>query len=59
MTEPILNDKELYKIFMSRIPIGRAAEPEDFIGALVYLASTGSSMMTGHIMSVDGGAAAG
>lgn len=59
LTEPILNDPELYKIFMSRIPIGRAAEPEDFIGALVYLASPASSMMTGHIMSVDGGAAAG
>jgi len=44
---------------MSRIPIGRAAEPEDFIGALVYLASPASNMMTGHIMSVDGGAAAG
>lgn len=59
LTEPILNDKKMYDIFMSRIPIGRAAEPEDFIGALVYLASSGSSMMTGHIMSVDGGAAAG
>ena len=59
LTEPILNDEEMYKIFMSRIPIGRAAEPEDFIGALVYLASSASNMMTGHIMSVDGGAAAG
>ena len=38
---------------------GKVAEPEDFIGALVYLASPASSMMTGHIMSVDGGAAAG
>ncbi len=59
LTEPILNDPELYKVFMSRIPIGRAAEAEDFIGALIYLASSGSSMVTGHIMSVDGGAAAG
>ena len=59
LTEPILNDEALYKIVMSRIPIGRAAEPEDFIGALVYLASSASKMMTGHIMSVDGGAAAG
>ena len=59
LTEPILNDAEMYKIFMSRIPIGRAAEPEDFIGALVYMASPAASMMTGHIMSVDGGAAAG
>ena len=59
LTEPILNDKEMYKIFMSRIPIGRAAEPEDFISSLLFLASPGSGMVTGHILSVDGGAAAG
>lgn len=59
LTEPILNDKEMYKIFMSRIPIGRAAEPEDFISSLLFLASSGSGMVTGHILSVDGGAAAG
>ena len=59
LTEPILNDEEMYKIFMSRIPIGRAAEPEDFISSLLFLASPGSGMVTGHILSVDGGAAAG
>jgi NAD(P)-dependent dehydrogenase (short-subunit alcohol dehydrogenase family) len=59
LTEPILSDEKMYKIFMERIPIGRAAEPEDFVGATVYLASEASEMCTGHILSVDGGAAAG
>jgi NAD(P)-dependent dehydrogenase (short-subunit alcohol dehydrogenase family) len=59
LTEPILNDPELYKLFMTRIPIGRAAEPEDFVGATVYLASEASAMVTGHILYVDGGSVAG
>jgi NAD(P)-dependent dehydrogenase (short-subunit alcohol dehydrogenase family) len=59
LTEPILNDKKLYDIFMSRIPWGRAAEPEDFIGATVFLASAASDFMTGDIMYVDGGSTAG
>jgi gluconate 5-dehydrogenase len=59
LTEEVLNNKELYNIFMSRIPWGRAAEPEDFIGAAVYLASDASEMVTGHILYVDGGSNAG
>jgi len=59
LTEPILKDPEMYKLFMTRIPIGRAADPEDFIGAAVYLASDASSMVTGHILYVDGGSVAG
>ncbi len=59
LTEPILNDKKLYDIFMSRIPWGRAAEPEDFIGAAVYLSSAASEFVTGDILYVDGGSVAG
>jgi len=44
---------------MSRIPWGRAAEPEDFIGALVFLASEASEFITGDILYVDGGSTAG
>ena len=58
LTEPILKDKKMYDIFMSRIPIGRAAEPEDLVGAAVYLASEASAMVTGHILYVDGGTSA-
>jgi NAD(P)-dependent dehydrogenase (short-subunit alcohol dehydrogenase family) len=58
LTEQVLKDPELYKIFMSRIPWGRAAEPRDFIGAVVYLASDAAEFVTGHILYVDGGSTA-
>lgn len=59
LTEQVLNDPELYEIFMSRIPWGRAAEPRDFMGAIVYLASDAAEFVTGQIMYVDGGSSAG
>lgn len=59
LTKQVLEDEKLYKIFMERIPWGRAAEPEDFIGATVFLASNAAEMVTGHILYVDGGSHAG
>ncbi len=44
---------------MQRIPWGRAADPQDFIGATVYLASAASDFVTGDILMVDGGSLAG
>jgi len=58
LTEPILKDEEMYRIFMQRIPIGRVAEPEDLVGGVVYLASEASAMVTGHILYIDGGTSA-
>jgi gluconate 5-dehydrogenase len=58
LTEPILKDEGMYKIFMQRIPLGRPAEPEDLVGAVVYLASEASAMVTGHILYIDGGTSA-
>lgn len=55
LTEPLLADKEKYKDTVSNIPLGRAAVPEDFIGATVFLASEASAMVTGHTLAVDGG----
>ena len=59
LTQPILDDPKLYEIFMQRIPLRRAAELNDLIGAVVYLASAASDMVTGDILMVDGGATAG
>ena len=59
LTQQVLDDPELYKIFMQRIPWGRAADPQDFIGATVYLASAASDFVTGDILMVDGGSLAG
>lgn len=39
----------------SRIPLKRFAEPEDFVGALIYLLSDSSSFMTGQVLYLDGG----
>ena len=55
LTEPVLCDPESAKIFLDRIPWGRAAEPEDFIGATVFLASAASDFVTGQVLYVDGG----
>jgi NAD(P)-dependent dehydrogenase (short-subunit alcohol dehydrogenase family) len=39
----------------ARIPLRRFAEPEDFVGALIYLFSDASSFFTGQVMYLDGG----
>ncbi|WP_254914531.1 SDR family NAD(P)-dependent oxidoreductase [Pigmentiphaga sp. NML030171] len=36
-------------------PLGRLAEPEDVAEAMLFLASPAASMITGHILPVDGG----
>lgn len=45
--------------FLTRIPIGRLGEPEDFAGALLYFLSAASDFCTGQVLYVDGGYTAG
>jgi NAD(P)-dependent dehydrogenase (short-subunit alcohol dehydrogenase family) len=40
---------------MQRVPMGRMGKPDELVGAVVYLASEASAMVTGHILAVDGG----
>ncbi|MGC6499955.1 MAG: SDR family NAD(P)-dependent oxidoreductase [Henriciella sp.] len=44
---------------LSRIPLQRLGEPEDFVGMALYLLSDASNFCTGQIMYVDGGFSAG
>jgi NAD(P)-dependent dehydrogenase (short-subunit alcohol dehydrogenase family) len=59
LTQQVIENPELKAIFLSRIPWGRVADPQDFIGATVFLASAASDFVTGEIMAVDGGSTAG
>ncbi len=40
---------------VSRTPLGHVAEPEEIVGAMVYLASDASSFVTGETIEVSGG----
>jgi NAD(P)-dependent dehydrogenase (short-subunit alcohol dehydrogenase family) len=48
-------DKEIEKQFVAMKPIGRLGEPEEVADAVVWLCSDGSSFVTGHTLTVDGG----
>lgn len=51
----IINDPELRSAIESLTPLGRIAQVEDLVGAILYLASPASAMVTGHSLKVDGG----
>ena len=47
--------QEYFDYWNTLIPMGRMAEPEELVGALIYLASDASSYTTGHDLVMDGG----
>lgn len=55
MTKPMLEKKEFRDYVMGNILLGRLARFEDVVGAVIYLASEASNMVTGHILLIDGG----
>ena len=55
MTKPFFEDSVFRRSVLDRIKLGRMGRVEDLMGAIVYLASDASSLMTGSSMIVDGG----
>ncbi len=55
MTEKSFSDPQLHKERIDRAMIKRYGEPEDLVGAAVFLASDASSYVTGTDIYVDGG----
>jgi len=54
-TEALRNNPERAPRILERIPAGRWGKPEDLAGAAVFLASSASDYVHGHILVVDGG----
>lgn len=60
MTTPLTKalmerEPELYRQWLSKIPMDRMADPAEFAGPVIFMASDASSYMTGHDLIVDGG----
>jgi NAD(P)-dependent dehydrogenase (short-subunit alcohol dehydrogenase family) len=54
-SEALWKNDDILKIAMSRTPMARPAEPEEMVGAIIFLASDASSYVTGQVIAVDGG----
>ena len=54
-TAALRNDERRNRQILDRIPAGRWGEPKDIAGAAVFLCSSASDYVHGHILAVDGG----
>ncbi|MGB9406679.1 MAG: 2-dehydro-3-deoxy-D-gluconate 5-dehydrogenase KduD [Terracidiphilus sp.] len=54
-TEALRSNPERSRQILERIPAGRWGCPEDLAGAAVFLASSASDYVHGHVMVIDGG----
>jgi 2-deoxy-D-gluconate 3-dehydrogenase len=54
-TEALRANPERSRQIMERIPAGRWGCPDDLAGAVVFLASSASDYVHGHVLVVDGG----
>ncbi|KAF2866187.1 hypothetical protein BDV95DRAFT_505781 [Massariosphaeria phaeospora] len=55
MNTALMQDEKRAAGILERIPAGRWGAPEDFKGAVVYLASAAAAYVSGEVLTVDGG----
>jgi len=54
-TQQLQDNPERNASITARIPTGKWGQPEDLVGAALFLSSKASSYVNGHILLVDGG----
>ncbi len=55
LTRPMLEDADFRESVNANIPLGRVGQPEDVVGAVLFLASDAARFITGDSLKVDGG----
>ena len=55
LTRPYFENAGFRESVLSKIKLGRLGRPEDVMGAVVFLASDASALMTGSAVMLDGG----
>jgi NAD(P)-dependent dehydrogenase (short-subunit alcohol dehydrogenase family) len=55
LTKPYMENADFKASVLSKIKLGRLGQVEDLMGAVVFLASDASALMTGTSLVVDGG----
>jgi len=55
LTRPLIDNPEFNAWVCKRTPAGRWGQPEELVGAAVFLASRASDYVNGQIIAVDGG----
>lgn len=54
-SQPIWANPEVERQLVTRVPMARLAEPEDIVGAVLFLCSDAARFITGQSLYIDGG----
>lgn len=54
-TKPMFEKEGFREYVLGNILLGRIGQPQDVVGAVIYLASEASNLVTGHVLLIDGG----
>jgi len=55
LVDPQFDPDKLMNTWLEAIPMGRIGQPHEIAGPCIFLASDAASLITGHVLLVDGG----